>query len=95
MSEKPKDEAAAEQLALALKRVLSGTRTERVAGTAYVQSVFAQTAGQALINLLKSKNIISDKEIERVLAEAYNERFKQLSGASGAIVTVPPLVRPQ
>jgi hypothetical protein len=95
MADRPVDAAAAEQLAHAAGRVVANSKVERVAGMAYLQAVFAQAANQALINLLKRHNIISEKELEKCLAEEYETRFKQLSGSSGVIVQSAPLVRPK
>ena len=91
---KPKDEAAANQLLIALKRTTEGTRLDRCAQTAYMQAVLAQAAGQGLINLLKQKNLINDREIENALAAAYDERFKQLAGTHSIVTPTAPLVRP-
>lgn len=94
MTDRKADAIAAEQLAAAVGRVVGQTRTEKVAGLAYLQATLAQAANQALINILKRHNIISDSELERTLAEVYDERYKSLSGSSGAIVQPAPLVRP-
>lgn len=85
----------AEQLAAALGRVVSNTRQEKVAGMAYLQAALAQAAVQALIDLLRHKNIFSKEEIDRALSRAYEERFKQLSGSNGAILMPTPMTRQQ
>ena len=94
MAENAKDSKAARQLMLAIDRVVSNSRIERCAGMGYAQACMAMAATQAIINLLKSKNIISDTEITNALAEEYEMRFKQLSGSQGAAVAPAPVVRP-
>lgn len=87
------DGRAAKQLSLAIERVVSNTRVERCAGMGYAQACMAMAAVQAMINLLKSKNIILDTEIERALADEYERRFRQLSGSQSADVAPAPQVR--
>jgi hypothetical protein len=86
---------AIQQLTAAAGRVCGATRVEKIAAYAYLQATLAQAANQALINLLKQHNVVSDGELSRHLARAYEDRFKQLSGANGAILTPAPQVRPQ
>lgn len=93
MSSTNRDDPA-EQLAAALGRVVSNTRPEKVAAYAYLQAALAQCALQALIDLMMQKNIFSKAEIDRALDRAHNERFKQLSGSSGAIQMPTPKTRP-
>lgn len=82
-----------QQLAAAIGRVVSGSRTERVAGIAYLQATLAQAAVQALIDLLKQQNIISQEQIQRALDDAYNDRFRQLSGSNGVLAAPAPTAR--
>lgn len=92
MSESP-DAKASVRLAETVGRVVSNTKVERVAGMGYMQAVLSQAAVQALINLLKTKNIVSDAELARFLAEQYDERSAQLAGRHGGTPAAAPLVR--
>jgi hypothetical protein len=83
-----------EQLAAALGRVTANTRTEKVAAMAYLQASLAQAAVQALIDLLRQQNVISQERIQEALNDAYDTRFKQLSGSNGAVVLPHPTARP-
>jgi hypothetical protein len=86
---------ALQQLSAAAGRVVGATKTEKVAAYAYLQATLANAALQAVINLLKQHNIIGDAELSRMLADCYEDRFKQVSGASGAVLTPAPQVRTQ
>lgn len=86
---------ALQQLAAACGRVVGNTRVEKVAAFAYLQATLANAALQAVIDLLKQHNVVTDSELSRHLARAYEARFKELSGANGAILTPAPQVRPQ
>lgn len=84
-----------EQLAAALGRVISQSRVERVAAMAYLQASLAQSAVQALIDLLRNQNFISQEQIQRALNQAYDDRFKQLSGSNGVTVGAAPSAKRQ
>lgn len=62
--------------------------------TAFMQANFAQHALQAVITLLKQKNIISDTDLTKALADAYNDAasHKRTAGQSKQII-VPPAPR--
>lgn|GEM_PF-5881420 len=79
-----------EQLAATLGRVISNSRVENVAAMSYLQASLAQCAVQALIDLLRNQNVISQEQIQRALDHAYKERFEQLAGSQGVIAGAAP-----
>lgn len=89
----PVDIAAMKQFQEACMRVVNGSRVDRAAAMGYIMGMCAQVATQALIDLLKQKNVVSEAEIRRALANGYTEQHNQLSGHNGVIVTTAPTVR--
>lgn len=89
----PNDYDPAEQLAAAAGRLVSNSRTDRVAGMGYLQAVMVQAAVQALIDLLKQKNVFSEAEITRALNASYDERFRHMSGSNGAVLQPAPTTK--
>jgi hypothetical protein len=67
------DAAAARLSETALRTLQNTMRVDEAAISAFVQNVVTQAAVQALINLLKSKNLIGVAELDRVLAKAYDD----------------------
>lgn len=89
----PPPEDALIQLSAALGRVVSNSRPEKTAALAYLQASLAQTAVQALIDLLRNQNVISREQIEKALNHAYNERYKQLAGSQSAVLMPGPTAK--
>lgn len=73
-------DAAAERLTATALRTLQNTmRVQDAAISAFVQNQVTQAALQALINLLKTKNLVGKDELDRVLAKAYDEAEREAS----------------
>jgi hypothetical protein len=58
-----------------------------------VQASFAQQCAEAILQLLKHKNLISEGEIQTALANAYHAKAHRLKGTNGSVI-VPPMIRP-
>lgn len=88
---KLKAHAESKRLADAAIRQTQGQATQHVAIMAYAQAMQALAGVQALVNLLKHKNVISEDEIEGALAHAYatySSRIEQ--GNRGSSIILPP-----
>jgi hypothetical protein len=96
MSEtKGKDVLAAERLMAETHREAASSPTPMVANTAYLSATFAQYATQAIIDLLKQKNIISEDELKRALAHSYNTGADAKRQQAQQLIVAPaPAVRP-
>lgn len=81
------------QLTYAIQRVATNTRTENLAATAYAQALTAQAAIQAVIDILRNQNVISEDALRRALNHNYDLHFQRLSGANGAQPTPAPQVK--
>lgn len=95
MTDQPKpDSIAADRLVARLTNAIKTNKTEVVAGYALVQANMAHCSMQAIIDLLRHKNIISENEISAALALSYNKRSDSLVERS--IIAPPaPQVRPK
>lgn len=88
------DDKAAEALARSCDIYASRTPTHRVATLAYVQSLVAQNACQALVRIMLQKNMVSEADLQRMLAEGYDEAANQVKMMGGLIQPAAPVVRP-
>lgn len=80
----------ARRLADACIRACQGQNVQHVAILGYEQAMMALATCQALVNLFKHKNLLSESEIEGALAHAfatYSARMEQ--GSSSVIVRAP------
>lgn len=94
-SSKLKANVEGKRLADAAIRQCQGETIQHVAIMAYAQAMQALASAQAIITLLKHKNIISENEIEGALAHSYatySSRMETRQG-SGLIIPPPPTVR--
>lgn len=71
------DAAAARLSATALRTLSNTMRVQDAAVSAFVQNIVTQAALQALINLIKSKNLIGTAELDKALAKAYDEAERE------------------
>lgn len=71
------DAAAARLTETALRTMQNTMTVQEAAVSAFVQNIVTQAALQALINLIKSKNLISVSELDGVLAKAYDEAERE------------------
>lgn len=93
MTDRSPDNIAAEALAASLGRSVANNDPARVAFTSFLQANFAQLATQALVDLLRHKNVFSEAEIQNALKTAYDRRTNELR-QQGMIVPAAPAVRP-
>lgn len=81
-------DAAADRLTQTALRTLQNTmRVQDAAVSAFVQNIVTQATVQALINLLKTKNLIGKDELDRVLAKAYEEAEREAARRGLVAVT--------
>lgn len=81
-------DAAAERLTATALRTLTNTmRAQDAAVSAFVQNQITQATVQALINLIKSKNLIGKDELDRALAKAYDEAEREAARRGLVAVT--------
>ena len=92
MSNKATDEIASERLLESLQRMASRNNFESVALSGFVQANLSFAMTTALFNLFKTKNLIGTAELEKALADAYNERANQIDRESIAIAMPVPSI---
>ncbi len=94
MSDDKPSQRAGNWLMKTMKAFLGKNEPTQVAGHAYMQSTMAQCSSQAIVNLLRRKNIISTGELERALAEAYMEREQRFHDQSIVAAPAPQVITP-
>lgn len=82
----------ADELKAAIVGAIERSDVPTIAASAYMQATYAQQAAEAILQLLKHKNIISDAEVQKALGDSYHAKAVRLKN-SGNIV-VPPMLRP-
>lgn len=81
-------QAASARLTKTAVRIASNKLTVAdMAVSAFVQNIASQAAIQALVNLIKSKNLVSTAEIDRALAQAYDDAERE--AARQGLIAVP------
>lgn len=85
---------AGEWLMKTMRGFLGANDPSQVAGHAYMQSVMSQASAQALVTLLRRKNVISEEEISRALAEAYETREQLFHDQSIKAAPAPQIITP-
>lgn len=93
LGDDPPDIAAMKQFQEACARVVDGSRVDRAAAMGYIMGMCAQVVTQAVLDVLKRKNLISEAELRRAIADSYGDVLKQLSGSNGVILPPGPAVR--
>lgn len=73
------DAAAARLTETALRTMQNTMTVQEAAVSGFVQNIATQAALQALINLLKTKNLVGVSELDRVLAKAYDDAEREAS----------------
>lgn len=79
-NEQPKDAKAANELVQVLMTRMSQMTPMDLVGSAFIQGQMAQASIQAIVNLLKTKNVVGIAELEKALADSYEQcakAFKQ------------------
>lgn len=92
MSEKPQVLIDADELKAAVVGSIERSDVPTIAASAYMQATYAQQAAEAILQLLRHKNIVSEGEIQKALGDSYHAKAHRLKN-SGNIV-VPPMLRP-
>jgi len=88
------DKAAGNWLMKTMRAFLGRNDPSQAAGNAYIQSTMAQCSAQAIVNLLRQKNIVSEGELKRALAEAYMEREQKFHDQSVIAAPAPQVITP-
>lgn len=89
-SSKLNDEKEGMRLADAAIRQCQGQSIHHVAIIAYAQAMQALASAQALINLLKHKNLISEADVKGALAHSYATYSSRMETRQGSSIIVPP-----
>lgn len=82
----------ADELQRAIIAAIERSDVPTIAASAYMQATYAQQAAEAILQLLRHKNIVSEAEIQKALGDSYHAKAHRLKN-SGNIV-VPPMLRP-
>jgi len=89
---KTRAKRAGEWLMKTMKAFLGQHDPSQVAGHAYMQACMAQASTQALVTLLRRKNICSEDEIDRYLADAYEAREQMFHEQSIIAAPAPQII---
>lgn len=87
----PLTDAAAERI---LQACLSqhSVNVSHLVRVAYAQSVITQAQLAALTSFLRTKNLIGDRELDKMVAGELNRRFEELTGPT--LDAAPTIIRP-
>jgi hypothetical protein len=85
----------AEELQRETINTINRSDVPTIAAAAFVQAAFADGVCEAVLALLKFKNIISEAELQKALGDSYHAKAVKLRGAGGAIIPAShPMIRP-
>lgn len=89
------DDVGAENLAKSCHAYTSRTPTHKVATLAYIQAYMAQCAVQVLVTTLLRRNMVSDTDLQRMLAEAYDEAGNTIRTQMQLVAPAAAVTRPK
>lgn len=87
---KAQEQLSARELQEQLLRTIEGKPLENLAAIATLQATFANAALQGLIEIVRHKNILTEREVSIALRRGYDRALAQLRDRDHGQIIMPP-----